>query len=296
LRDVSARKREQEQLQHANEALQQAVAAAEAATKAKSEFLANMSHELRTPLNAIIGFSEGLLDRVDVHPLNGHQKDRLGRILQSGRHLLTLINDVLDIAKIEAQRTQINVSKFDVEELAREVFDLAQALPRDSATVCLALDVEPGLPAIVSDRDKVRQVLLNLVSNAVKFTQQGSVTIAARRIGEYAVLEVRDTGIGIPAEHVAKVFDKFYQVPNSIHRSVKGTGLGLAICRAFMEILGGAISVRSKHIETCADHGTTFAITIPIVDTLPAAAEGNGAAGQLPRETGEVTAHENSFS
>jgi len=242
-------------------ALQEHATALEAATHAKNEFLANMSHELRTPLNAIIGFSEGLLERTQIHPLNEHQKDRLLKIRLSGDHLLALINDVLDIAKIEAGRMQTHATTFYLGTLAREVGALAEALIKLRPQLRFRLDLgdQEHLPPITADRDKLRQILVNLLSNAVKFTEQGAVTLRVRRDGGQMALSVEDTGVGIAEEHLERIFERFYQVKQDFHRSVKGTGLGLSICKAFADLLGATITVQST-----VGQGSTFTVTLPV--------------------------------
>jgi len=270
IRDISARKRAEAKVLEVNCRLKDATAranemavraeAARLANVAKSEFLANMSHEIRTPLNAVIGFSEGLLERTDIHPLNEHQKDRLEKIKTSGEYLLALINDVLDIVKIEASRMQTHVTTFYLGTLAREVRDLAEALIKQRPQIDFRLDLgdQEQLPPITTDRDKLRQILINLVNNAVKFTEQGAVTLRVRRDGEQMVVSVEDTGVGIAEKHLERVFEKFYQV-KQVHRSVKGTGLGLSICNAFADLLGATITVQST-----VGRGSTFTVTVPL--------------------------------
>ena len=233
---------------------------AECANRAKSEFLANMSHELRTPLNAVIGFSEGLLERADIHPLNEHQKDRLEKIKTSGEYLLQLINGVLDIAKVESGKIDLQITTFDVEPVVREVGDMAEALAKDKPAVRFTLDLEEHLPPMTSDRDKVRQILVNLLGNAIKFTEQGSVTLRVRRNNGSLLFSVEDTGVGISTEHLDRLFEKFYQVKQETHRTLKGTGLGLAISKAFATLLGGTLTV-----ESVEGQGSTFTLTVPLM-------------------------------
>jgi PAS domain S-box-containing protein len=267
IRDITARKRAEAKLLEMNRHLEDATARAnemalraEAANVAKSDFLANMSHELRTPLNAVIGFSEGLLERTDIHFLNEHQKDRLGKIKTSGEHLLQLINGVLDIAKAESGRTDLQITTFDVGPVVREVGEMAESLAKDKPAVRFTVDLEEHLPPITSDRDKIRQVLANLLSNAIKFTEQGSITLRARRNNGSLALRVEDTGEGINAECLDHLFERFYQGEQRKHRSAHGTGLGLAISKAFANLLGGTLTV-----ESVEGQGSTFTLTVPLV-------------------------------
>lgn len=253
VRDITERKRT-EQLQR------MAQEATETAMRAKDEFLANMSHELRTPLNAIIGFSEGLLARVAIHPLNEHQQERVEGIRKGGEHLLALVQGVLDIAKVESGKADVNVTSFDIGEMAHEATNLAESLLEHKSAVQFTLDLEPDLPLITSDAEKIREILENFLSNAVKFTRQGTITLRIRRRSESLVMEVEDTGIGIPVAYVDKLFDKFFQVPGANVQSTKGTGLGLPVCKAYATLLGGKITVQS--IE---GHGSTFTLTLPFV-------------------------------
>jgi signal transduction histidine kinase len=233
----------------------------EVANRHKSEFLANMSHELRTPLNAIIGFSDVLIERM-FGELNDKQLEYLKDIHSSGHHLLNLINDILDLSKIEAGRMELDVSRFDL-SLALQS---AMTLVRERATrngVRLALDAN-GIGEWVADERKVKQVLLNLLSNAVKFTPEGGrVSLNARRENSAIEISVIDTGVGIAEEDRAKVFEEFRQAGGSYLRKSEGTGLGLALARRFVELHGGEIRLHSK-----AGEGSTFTFTLP-ERTLP---------------------------
>ncbi len=263
--DITAKKLAEDSLKESlatiaatNRSLQEYANAAEAATLAKSEFLANMSHELRTPLNAIIGFSDGLLERVHRHPLNEHQKDRLAKIKRSGEHLLSLINNVLDISKIEAREQKVTPSHFAVASLVQEVIELADPLLRKKREVVLKNGCEANVPLIYSDRDKIKQILINLIGNAIKFTNKGRVTVRATVVDSRIQIRVEDTGIGVSAQDLPHLFDKFYQA-KQIRTSFDGTGLGLSICKAFAELLGGSISVSSVE-----GSGSCFTVELPL--------------------------------
>jgi len=237
----------------------------EVANKHKSEFLANMSHELRTPLNAIIGFSEVLLERM-FGEINDKQDEYLRDIHASGRHLLQLINDILDLSKVEAGRMELEASRFRVPES----IDNAMTLIRERAQrhgIALGRDVDAAIDEIVADERKFKQILLNLLSNAVKFTPDGGrVDVIARRAPEALVVSVRDTGIGIAAEDQQLVFEEFRQVGNDYTKKQEGTGLGLALARRFVELHGGTIGVESE-----PGLGSTFTFTIPWREAAPRA-------------------------
>lgn len=229
---------------------------AEQANAVKSMFLASMSHELRTPLNAILNFSQfvssGMLGSV-----NQEQIDMLEKITSSGTHLLNLINDVLDISKIEAGSLRLFVEK-DVclEDEIHTVAATAEALLKEKP-VALKLELEPDVPLLVGDRRRVRQLLLNLVSNACKFTENGSITIALERQEQDIVISVRDTGPGIPSQELEAVFEAFRQTQAGL-RLGSGTGLGLAISRRLAQAHGGQLVLESEE-----GVGSTFIVTLP---------------------------------
>ena len=243
------------------EEIQQKSSQLELANKHKSEFLANMSHELRTPLNAIIGFSE-MLDEQMFGELNDKQAEYVKDIHSSGRHLLSLINDILDLAKVEAGRMELNLSEYNLPAS----IDNALTLVRERAArhgLKLAAEVDPELSELTGDERKVKQVLLNLLSNAVKFTPEGgSVTVRARRDGAVAEIAVVDTGVGIAPEDQAAVFEEFKQVGNDVTKKGEGTGLGLALARSFVELHGGRIWLTSE-----PGKGSSFIFTLPLIST-----------------------------
>ena len=230
----------------------------EAANRHKSEFLANMSHELRTPLNAIIGFSEVLQERL-FGELNEKQAEYTDDILTSGRHLLSLINEILDLSKVEAGRMELELATFDL-PLA---IDNARTFVRERATnhgITLDVKVDERLGDIVGDERKIKQILLNLLSNAVKFTPEGGrITINARPINGSVEISVTDTGIGIAEEDQPKVFEEFRQVGSDNAKKVEGTGLGLTLAKKFVELHGGRIWVESE-----VGKGSTFVFTLPV--------------------------------
>jgi signal transduction histidine kinase len=229
----------------------------EVANRHKSEFLANMSHELRTPLNAVIGFSEVLIDRL-FGELNAKQDEYLQDILSSGRHLLSLINDILDLSKIEAGRMELELGPFELPV----ALDNALTLVRERASrhgISLRVSADPEIVEIVADERKVKQVLVNLLSNAVKFTPEGGqVTVSLIRANGAVEIAVSDTGIGIAAEDQDAIFEEFRQVGSDYTRKREGTGLGLPLAKRFVELHGGRIWVKSE-----VGKGSTFTFSIP---------------------------------
>jgi len=230
----------------------------EVANKHKSEFLANMSHELRTPLNAIIGFSEVLLERL-FGDLNEKQDDYLKDIHSSGRHLLSLINDILDLSKVEAGRMELEPSTFDLASALSNAMTLVRERAQRHGIV-LGQQVDPALTEITADERKFKQILLNLLTNAVKFTPDGGrIDVTARHEDNSAVIAVHDTGIGIAADDQAAVFEEFRQVGRSYTNKQEGTGLGLALTKKFVELHGGHI-----WLESAPGKGSTFTFNIPM--------------------------------
>jgi signal transduction histidine kinase/DNA-binding response OmpR family regulator len=238
----------------------------------KSQFLANMSHELRTPLNSIIGFSRVILKGIDG-PITEQQQQDLSAIYNSGQHLLGLINNILDLSKIEAGKMELTLEEINIADTISNVVTTSAGLVKDKP-IKLVQEVESGLPAVRADPMRLRQILLNLISNAAKFTEEGSITISASLhtpstgIPEVMV-SVTDTGPGIALEDQKKLFQAFSQVDSSATRKTGGTGLGLSICKRLVELHGGKISVHSA-----PGKGSTFYFTIPLFKTpLPQSSE-----------------------
>jgi len=235
----------------------------ERANKLKSEFLASMSHELRTPINALIGYTALLLDGV-LGDVNGRQRDALMRGRAAAEHLLALINDILDLAKIEAGKMPLRLEEVSLREVTLEVTQQVEPMVRKKQ-LQFTIDIAPDCPPIYSDRTKIKQILLNLLSNAVKFTNRGHVTVEAHRAVDGVRVDVIDTGIGIRASDLQAIWEDFRQVDQSRTREFGGTGLGLSITRKLLERLGGSVDVRSTYGE-----GSTFSVYLPL--QLPAAA------------------------
>ena len=246
------------ELAEQNELLRRQHIALEQASALKSQFLANMSHEFRTPLNAILGYTHMLLNGVSG-AVSDQQRKSLTRIDSNSRHLLALINDILDITRIEAGRMPLNLSTFDVPELVKEVMSELEPIIRRS-TLRVTARMARNLRPLKSDRQKVKQVVLNLLSNALKFTPTGAVTISASYDDKkrWIAVAVKDTGVGIAPEDQAKVFEDFRQLDSSPTRGYGGTGLGLSICRRLAQMLGGSIELVSELNE-----GSTFILKLP---------------------------------
>jgi len=251
VRDISERKVTEEALRRAKEA-------AERASRSKDEFLAGMSHELRTPLNGVIGLSS-ILRRGTHGGLNEKQAEYVTQIEASGRHLLSLINDVLDLAKIEADRLEPKLAPVEVVSLAEQ----ALGMVREAAVannVAVEIDLSPSLPTVMADERRTRQVLVNLLGNGIKFTPPGGrVGITATTEDERVLVAVWDTGIGIPSDRLEDVFVPFQQVDASLDRRHEGTGLGLALSRRLIEAQGGDLRVESRVGE-----GSRFYFRLPV--------------------------------
>jgi signal transduction histidine kinase len=254
------------QLASARDAATEARERAEAANHAKSMFLANMSHELRTPLNAIIGYSEMLQEDVADMSTDEITAD-LKKVTGAGKHLLSLINDVLDFSKIEAGRMELLLEPVDIATLLREVEGTAAPVVRKQGNQ-FVVDVAPDAGQFTADAGKVRQVLLNLLSNAGKFTTDGTVTLRARRTerdgADFVAISVEDTGVGLTRAQFGRLFQAFAQADATTQRDHGGTGLGLALCRRFCLMMGGDIEVESK-----AGSGSTFTVMLPVAGPQP---------------------------
>jgi len=229
----------------------------ELASRHKSQFLANMSHELRTPLNAILGYSELILDNIYGEPTE-KMRGVLERVQSNGRHLLGLINAVLDLSKIEAGQLTLSINDYSLKEVVQSVFVAVESLAT-AKRLALKIELPAGLPRGRGDEQRITQVLLNLVGNAIKFTEAGEVAIAASAENGAFTVAVRDTGPGIGVADQARIFEEFQQADNSTTRSKGGTGLGLAISKRIVEMHGGRIWVESEQGQ-----GSTFAFTLPI--------------------------------
>ena len=241
-------------LSSANRELFQANVQIREATERKSAFLASMSHELRTPMNAIIGFTRLVLRREQA--LSERNRENLAKVSTSANHLLGLINEVLDLSKIEAGRMDVQAEPFDVKQLIASCCTTVAPLVKENVKLEYGISDEIG--EANTDGRRLRQIVINLLSNGLKFTEEGHVKVAASQEKTSLIIAVSDTGIGIPPDVLNTIFDEFQQVKGSDQQ--KGTGLGLAITRRFAELLGGTISVESQ-----MGKGSTFTVRIPLV-------------------------------
>ena len=273
VRDITVRKKAEMALRELNISLEKRVAdrtrelelekeKAESADRLKSVFLATMSHELRTPLNSIIGFTGILLQELPG-PLNDEQQKQMNMVRNSARHLLALINDVLDISKIEAGQLEVVEGEFDFHDAVRKVTDIVRPLAERKGLV-LEIEVEPSIGQIISDQRRVEQILINLVNNAIKFTETGRVQIKAglqsdSNNDEMLRVDVVDNGIGIKDDDLAKLFRPFQQIDTGLTRQHEGTGLGLVICKRLADLMGGEILV-----ESVWEQGSTFSLILPL--------------------------------
>lgn len=234
--------------------------------KLKSAFLANMSHELRTPMNTIIGYTEALLDSVDG-PINSEQEKSLGKVKQSSKHLLKLIDDVLDVSRLESAKVKLVVTEIDLKALIKTVIPSFESLIREKG-LSLSLTIDETLPPVYGDEGKIKQILINLLSNAVKFTHTGGIIITAHPYDAdrthgvqplFMEICIADTGIGIREDDLRKIFEKFMQIDFTLVRQYEGTGLGLSIAKGMVELHKGKIWATSKYGE-----GSTFCFTLPL--------------------------------
>ncbi|GIK12180.1 MAG: ammonium transporter [Candidatus Brocadia sp. AMX2] len=248
----------EKRVEERTEELQKANIALEKANRLKSEFLATMSHELRTPLNAIIGFAEVLRDEI-TGALNTEQKEYVGDIHSSGQHLLSMINSILDLSKIEAGKFELQYEEFSVENAINEVLNTIMGSSHKKG-ISIRTHVHEDIPSLMADKVKFKQIMFNLLSNAVKFTpENGRITINARLSNQHVQIAVSDTGIGIKSDDMNKLFEAFRQVDGSYARRYEGTGLGLILTKRLVELHGGKIWAKSEYGK-----GSTFTFTLPL--------------------------------
>jgi signal transduction histidine kinase len=255
-REITERAKREEELKRTMEELVIARKHAEVADNLKSAFLATMSHELRTPLNSIIGFT-GIILRERVGPLNDEQKKQLGMVQRSSQHLLSLINDVLDISKIEAGQLKMFLEPTDIRQIVEKVA-LSMRPAVEGKGLALEVSIQPDVASAPGDARRIEQVLLNLLSNAVKFTEEDAITIVCEDNGQEVAVRITDTGIGIKEEDTDKVFASFRQIDSGLTRKYEGTGLGLSISKKLVELMGGRLWMVSAWGE-----GSTFAFALP---------------------------------
>jgi len=258
-RDITVRRESELVLAKTHQELRNLTVELERAARAKSDFLANMSHELRTPLNSIIGFSEVLFDRT-FGPLNEKQTKYVSNVLSSGAHLLLLINQILDMSKVESGKMTLSLSTLPLKETIREIVDLVDGSVRKKKLE-MELQIAEDLPNIRADLLKVKEIFYNLLSNVVKFTPQGGrVGLRARSLGDWVEVEVWDSGIGIAPENLERVFEGFFRVESLLFQVSEGTGLGLPLSKKLVELHGGTLVVESEGL----DKGTVVRFTLPV--------------------------------
>ncbi len=272
--DITARKKAEEEVHRLNddlrrhsEVLEKRVAErtaelaaardrAESADRLKSRFLATMSHELRTPMNSIIGFT-GIMLQGLAGPLNEEQHKQLSMVQSSARHLLSLVNDVLDISKIEADQVTLSIESFELKTSIENMVKLVSPLAEKKGLE-LSIEISDGIGTITTDKRRMEQIILNLLNNAIKFTEKGNVHVFCQIENDHYLISVSDSGIGIQPEEIPKIFQPFHQIDSGLARKHEGTGLGLSICKRLLDIMGGTINVQSKWGQ-----GSIFTIIIP---------------------------------
>jgi two-component system CheB/CheR fusion protein len=260
IEDITERKETEKVMGKAHEELEALATELKRAALVKTEFLSNMSHELRTPLNSINGFSEVLYDET-FGPLNVKQKQYVNNVLTSGKHLLLLINQILDMAKIEAGKVKLTLSFLQMKSLLNEI-SLLVADMVSKKKIEMVLEIAEDMPNIEADELKVREIIYNLLSNAVKYTPEGGkIGIRAKKADSEIEVVVWDTGVGIASENMEKIFEGFFRVDTPYSRVTEGTGLGLPLSKKLVELHGGKLSVESEGL----DKGTSVRFTLPIV-------------------------------
>jgi two-component system CheB/CheR fusion protein len=260
IEDITERREIENGLEKARKELEELAAELERTARVKSEFLANMSHELRTPLNSINGFSEVLYDET-FGPLNEKQRQYVNNVLSNGKHLLLLINQILDMAKVEAGKMKLALSSLPMKNILDEISTLVADMACKKK-IEMSIEISKDLPDIEADELKVKEIIYNLLSNAVKFTTEGGeIGIRAKRADSQIEVVVWDTGVGIAPENMERIFEGFFRVDTPYSRLTEGTGLGLPLARKMVELHGGKLSVESKGLNC----GTSVRFTLPIV-------------------------------
>lgn len=254
--DISERLRMEREIRERSEQLEVQNAKVMAAMQDKARFFRSVSHDLRTPLTSVIGFTELLLEDAD-DPLTQHQRLSVGRVAENAHRLLAMVNDLLDLSRLEAQQVSLELSRTDLKALLTQIVESMAPLARDK-NLAISVEVPDGFPEVITDERKLRHIIVNLLSNAIKFTSAGSIRIAAQRDGGSFLVTVQDTGIGIPEADLEVIFEEFQQGSRR-GAGQRGTGLGLAIARRMAAVLGGRVTVQSKE-----GTGSTFALHLPV--------------------------------